>query len=203
MNRIEYTKENLQKLCQESSSLNEVIIKSGRVKGGNNIIILKKYIEKYHIDISHFTSSTSNKKTKNNIISLTKVCLQCGQEKNIQNDFYWSKGYARNICKECVKKNEKEKYQKKQTQLIDFKKTLKCKKCGDNRFYILDFHHRNPEEKEYGIADNSRISFEKIQEEIKKCDCLCANCHREWHYLNKINPNFSYQDWITDNADMG
>lgn len=68
----------------------------------------------------------------------------------------------------------------------------KCVLCGYSKcIAALDFHHRNPEEKEFNFkwnAQKSRLS--KIVNELDKCILLCANCHREVHYntdlLNKL-----------------
>ena len=51
----QYSKEWLETLCQESYSYAEVLRKAGRKQGGGNQKILKKKIEEYEIDISHFT----------------------------------------------------------------------------------------------------------------------------------------------------
>jgi hypothetical protein len=69
-----------------------------------------------------------------------------------------------------------------------FKKTLQCTKCGFAHPAALDFHHEDPEQKEYNVhklVSNKR--FAKAYEEIKKCTVLCANCHRIHHY-NEKNP---------------
>ena len=51
-----YTKEWLSSLCQNSYSYAEVLAKAGRKKtGGGSFQSLKKAIDKYEIDISHFT----------------------------------------------------------------------------------------------------------------------------------------------------
>lgn len=106
MSKQAYTKEQLLELCKNSFSYNEVLTKTGRTKGGNNREILKKYIDLYQIDVSHFTSSTSS--VKNRITQGKKICSQCQQEKDAVQDFYWSSnGHTRNICKECVKKRKK------------------------------------------------------------------------------------------------
>lgn len=71
-------------------------------------------------------------------------------------------------------------------------KGLKCQICGENDIICLEFHHRDPNEKEnqisylnmgYGTA-KGEDSFFKSKEEIKKCDLLCRRCHYEIHALN-------------------
>lgn len=60
----------------------------------------------------------------------------------------------------------------------------KCEKCGYNHnIAALDFHHLNPEEKEFAIdlRKFSNMSLEKLQKELDKCILVCANCHRELH----------------------
>lgn len=58
----------------------------------------------------------------------------------------------------------------------------KCCICGyDKCLSALQFHHKNPEEKDFTISHNTHIAFEKALDEIKKCILVCANCHREIH----------------------
>lgn len=57
----------------------------------------------------------------------------------------------------------------------------KCQLCGYNKCIgALEFHHRNPLEKDFTIGGNSR-SFERLKEEADKCLLVCANCHSEIH----------------------
>jgi hypothetical protein len=56
-----------------------------------------------------------------------------------------------------------------------------CKHCGyDKHPRALDFHHRERDEKNFGISTATRIAagLETLLAEINKCDILCANCHR-------------------------
>ena len=63
----------------------------------------------------------------------------------------------------------------------------KCEKCGYNKNYTaLDFHHINPSKKDFNIASGSIKSWEKVKQELDKCQLLCANCHREVHQPNNI-----------------
>ncbi len=59
----------------------------------------------------------------------------------------------------------------------------KCMKCGYNKYpEVLEFHHKNPSEKDFSISRKGHCrSWQRVGEEIKKCDLLCANCHREIH----------------------
>lgn len=199
MKQVAYEKEELQKLCAESFSYNEVLTKAGKAKGGKNNATLHKYIDLYGIDVSHFTSSTSPTKGKEKvekILPATKICKQCGIEKDTFEDYYWSNGKTRTICKDCVKENERKRYNSIRENIIEFKKTLCCKKCGENRYYLLDFHHRNPEEKDYAISEKTHNNIESLKNEIDKCDVLCANCHREWHFLYPQGTSEEYQKWI-------
>ena len=60
-----YTKEWLEELCKDSYSLAEVLKKAGRKPGGGSQATLKKKIEEFNIDTSHFTGQLWNKgKTK-------------------------------------------------------------------------------------------------------------------------------------------
>lgn len=151
----------------------------------------------------------------------TKICSKCQLEKPID-DFRWknkSKNLKHSQCKECQKTQEKQHYQESiarqesvrktadgqktiNIKLVEQAKSNGCKKCGEKRLYVLDFHHRDGDEK---IATINRMiksaSAETLAIELKKCDVLCANCHREFHYLN-IHNQLDYNEYIwADNSD--
>lgn len=57
----------------------------------------------------------------------------------------------------------------------------KCYCCGYNRCVrSLNFHHKDPSQKEFGITAQTK-SFEKIKSEVDKCILVCSNCHGEIH----------------------
>lgn len=60
----------------------------------------------------------------------------------------------------------------------EYLSTHPCLKCGEINVNILDFDHRNPEEKELSVSDMLTKNINKIMDEIAKCDVLCGNCHR-------------------------
>jgi hypothetical protein len=60
----------------------------------------------------------------------------------------------------------------------------KCSKCGYDRCIIaLEFHHINPNAKEFTIAGRHCIKWSRIKEELDKCILLCANYHREEEFI--------------------
>lgn len=118
----------------------------------------------------------------------TKICTKCGLEKPLT-EFNWrnqSKGTYRSECKQCHCQYMKNQYQKKKETVQDIKIKFACQKCGYNKSAAaLDFHHIDPSQKDTTIArmTSNNYSLDKVYDEIKKCICLCANCHREFHDL--------------------
>jgi predicted HNH restriction endonuclease len=103
-----------------------------------------------------------------------KKCNKCLQEKPLQ-DFT----YGRALCKICHNKKRNLLSKSIKERLV---KELggACYICGYNKcFEALEFHHKDPAEKDKKISDFS--SYEKAVEEAKKCILVCANCHREIH----------------------
>lgn len=74
-------------------------------------------------------------------------------------------------------------FRKRRKQLLVKISGGKCNICGYNRIIAaLEFHHLNPQEKEYGLAQNGNChSLDKDLHELSKCILVCANCHREIH----------------------
>ena len=130
---------------------------------------------------------------------MTKVCTDCGKEKEITEFAIRHRLKSGDIqyrpqCKSCWSNREMIRYYAKR-DFVDAQKT-RCVKCGDIRKYLLDFHHKNPAEKEFTIGLFKRGNLNKIQREIDKCVVLCANCHREFHYLNK-EKGITLEDYLT------
>jgi hypothetical protein len=55
-----------------------------------------------------------------------------------------------------------------------------CQRCGYNQsINALQFHHRDPATKSFGLGRMTSKSKSLILLEADKCDLLCANCHAE------------------------
>lgn len=128
-----------------------------------------------------------------------KKCRKCGKQKSLT-EFHQNKTHKDGLqdhCKLCVKKHHRKWYQKnkkkvaKQTvayrkrltvKIQDVKRNLGCYFCVEHEPICLDFHHPN-NDKSYEIANmiGRGLGWESIQEELKKCVCVCSNCHRKIH----------------------
>lgn len=122
----------------------------------------------------------------------TKVCSICNLEKN-KNEFYSrsqrkNKPYDR--CKKCFSKYCSERWIEKKIESIKYKGSS-CFDCGisfpDEPYVIFDFHHIDPNQKEFVWAKLKLKSDEKIRKELDKCELLCSNCHRKRHH-NMVVP---------------
>lgn len=83
---------------------------------------------------------------------------------------------VRNLSRKVWTAREKQK-------AVDYKGG-KCVCCGySGCLAAMDFHHRNPAEKEgYGTgALVAHWTFEKNRRELDKCELVCVLCHREIH----------------------
>lgn len=57
----------------------------------------------------------------------------------------------------------------------------RCALCGYDRcLAALQFHHLEPGQKDFQVAEYSR-SWERVRAEAEKCLLVCANCHAEVH----------------------
>ena len=128
---------------------------------------------------------------------IKKICKLC--KKEFETVKY---GEKRDYCFQCSppgSSNSITIIRRKAKQLGVEQLGGKCKKCGESKSYLLDFHHRDPKEKESELSDLSKgYNLDKFFNELHKCDLLCANCHREFHYLHTFL-NLSYEDFLNDN----
>ena len=128
-----------------------------------------------------------------------------GKQKNLQNRKFClrcSPYGAHNTSKHDPVKRVKRKYgeytekQKDDIKSLLYRKALQRKieliklnggacKCGYNKcIRALEFHHKDPKVKLFGLSLNNlwSKSWEEILAESQKCELLCSNCHRELEY---------------------
>lgn len=61
-----------------------------------------------------------------------------------------------------------------------YKRICGCAKCGNKDPRVLDYDHIDGKDKIDIISRmaGQTVSMKNLKEEIKKCQILCANCHR-------------------------
>lgn len=94
-------------------------------------------------------------------------------------------------CKTCSNAHTTYKQKAFKLKCIEYKGG-ECEFCGYSKCVdALEFHHRNPKEKDFHMAQASTRNFtESIMKELDKCSLLCSNCHKEEHHrLNESNRN--------------
>lgn len=127
--------------------------------------------------------------------------MKCKKVKS-ESEFALKKKKRHSWCKECFRSYAKEHYQKNKKYYIDKSRRAKLRKveyiiqlrlkpCTDCRktypYYVMEFDHRNPEEKSANITSIINNSWKKIKEELVKCDVVCANCHRIRTHKRRIS----------------
>ena len=76
---------------------------------------------------------------------------------------------------------QKKRRQRRKKELVDAAGG-RCAACGyAGSVAALEFHHRDPSTKVFEMGAFSGGSLSRLQEEVGKCDLLCANCHRQRH----------------------
>ena len=81
---------------------------------------------------------------------------------------------------EYQKKWRAAKRDKNRERLNGYKLARGCNRCGYKKHpAALDFHHTDPSTKTSAVTRLVWCSWERVMQEARKCEILCANCHRE------------------------
>ncbi len=69
--------------------------------------------------------------------------------------------------------------------LLEYLSGKSCTDCGENDPIVLDFDHKNPDDKFKSVSKmlSGHYSWKSILKEIEKCEIRCANCHRRKTYV--------------------
>jgi hypothetical protein len=130
------------------------------------------------------------------------VCKNCGPLP-VSCFYKHSNGGYQSLCKQCKRTYNSQNYKKNKglivlrvmkrnelnrklirANIVDYLATHPCVKCGEKDMVVLDFHHIVPSQKRMpvSIMVSRSFSWGTVLKEIKKCEVLCANCHRRFHY---------------------
>lgn len=142
-----YTKEWLEELCSTSYSYAEVLRKAGRKQGGGTQETLKKKIQEFNIDISHFTGQGWN--------GHSNITTKAGSSEKYQLEEVFCKNspVTQKVLRGYVERHN----------ILDYK----CVNCGcDGNWQggkiSLEIDHED--------GDNTNNTIENLR-------YLCPNCH--------------------------
>ena len=87
------------------------------------------------------------------------------------------------------RKQIKERERELRRRVQEYRVGKTCVRCGFADHRAIDFHHRDPLQKEVKIAELYRKgwSWERMRLELDKCDPLCRNCHAILHAEEREN----------------
>jgi len=105
------------------------------------------------------------------------ICSLCNREYIYETNN--KKGHTLTRCNSCAINERRFKIKKK---AIDYKGG-KCQICEYDKDVqpVYEFHHLNPNTKEFSLSGSHCYSWTRIEKELDKCVCLCCRCHREYH----------------------
>lgn len=170
-----YKKENLEKIILNSKNYRECLKKLNLTLTGNNNITIKKYVDLYCIDISHFVIEQSFKE----LIPLNEILIENSDysRTNLKDRLY-KEGLKQRSCELCGQGEEW--MGKKMSLILDHKNgthndnrienlRIVCPNCNAT----LDTHcgknknKKNVKKIEYGFNVNDEINFRNIQTKEK------------------------------------
>jgi hypothetical protein len=147
----------------------------------------------------------------------TKVCTKCNIEKSLLlfPAKKASKDGRASWCRACFKANWEKRYyenhkhyrdshnvsrnkirERNARRVFEYLTNHSCVNCGESDPIVLEFDHRNRNEKVENISNLiTHSSWKRVECEIQKCDVLCANCHRR-----KSAAEFGYKRHIFVNS---
>lgn len=121
---------------------------------------------------------------------ITRTCTRCKTDRPLD-DFYIEAerrhaaryGYKKSTkhCRYCAKEKMDARRKPRVDYIEEIKRESGCVDCGFHPevLAVLEFDHRDPLEKKHHVSHiMHRGTWEDFVAEIKKCDIVCANCHR-------------------------
>lgn len=136
------------------------------------------------------------------IIGSYKKCTGCKQSKSITEFSLRSDrpGTFFAKCKQCIRDATNNRANTTKNLLVKAFGGA-CERCSKT-FHIdqYDFHHIEPEHKDFNIGHNKHKTLAQLSDELSKCIMLCANCHTHTHHLNKQQDG--YDNKIKGNTEL-
>ena len=116
---------------------------------------------------------------------MTKICEIC-------ENIFETKSSTRIYCYKCSGESTRLDNQTRKHQKTILRRNMKlqaikllggrCCRCGYNKCIdALEFHHTDPQEKDFKLGSGNTMSWKEYKTEALKCILVCSNCHKEIH----------------------
>lgn len=109
-------------------------------------------------------------------------CPKCKTDKELSEFYLLPNGKLNHsYCKKCQNQNVIDRQRLWKKKAINYKGN-KCALCSYDRCdAALEFHHKDPSQKDFALSAGRLRKFESSKAELDKCVLVCSNCHREIH----------------------
>lgn len=115
------------------------------------------------------------------------ICAECGKAEI----YIPMKVYCKACSKKHFSKNEKTYRTRKWQWLQSLKDGKACTDCGvAYPYYVLQWDHCKGE-KEFHIGTAIRLGYDRIRQEVEKCELVCGNCHAERTHQRRTKDIFN------------
>lgn len=140
--------------------------------------------------------------TQITLTAQTKQCRRCGKDVPIS-EFHKDRGQPDGLflwCKQCARDHSAKRWKDDQhvrdlhrtvsrrfrhtntVRMQIVRESIGCQVCGESCGPCLDWHHLDQGSKEFSLSNAGKVkNWSEVADEIRKCACLCANCHRKVH----------------------
>jgi protein-arginine kinase activator protein McsA len=116
-----------------------------------------------------FSSFRKNKRAKD---GYQYFCTRCASRKIRA---MYDKKYADKVRMRTLTRSQLHR------EVISKIKIKGCELCPETDIACMDFHHRDPFQKDFTISARYNKSIESLLQEVSKCAVVCRNCHAKIH----------------------
>ena len=102
---------------------------------------------------------------------------------DVCNKEYQKKWYKNNAAahKQKISINRKKSKQENRDYIYNFLSNSCCNTCGEKDILVLEFDHKNPQQKSFDLGRahmKKNLTIKELVKEIAKCVVRCGNCHK-------------------------
>lgn len=73
---------------------------------------------------------------------------------------------------------QRERYNRNRKFVTDYLACHSCSDCSEMDIVVLEFDHLRDKKSNISDLVKNNSSLQRLQEEMDKCEVVCANCHR-------------------------